>query len=270
MRIASGCGPAVAGRPHDPRLVVRRPLRWVGEAHRSHSPARSRHSSMPSRQTIRRPDGSAWSPPTAPRPSCTIEPMSVPGRVEAASLLISLDPHVRALRHARAVAEVAAWIAARAIARGRLIDRRRLEAAALLHDVDKLLPAHHPLKGLPHGEGSATWLADAGYPELSPLVIDHPVTRLADESILNRLLDGPPEALIVAYADKRAAQRLGSIDVRFASWRRRYPRSSVETLRARAGRLESAACALAGVRPDEVRRLRWTSAALREARKRSA
>ena len=60
--------------------------------------------------------------PDARRPACrrvavrlrgTIERMTVPGRVEAAELLLSLDPPAWFLRHARAVAEVAAWLAAR-------------------------------------------------------------------------------------------------------------------------------------------------------------
>ena len=94
--------------------------------------------------------------------SSTIEPMTVPGRVEAASLLLSLDPPAWFVRHARAVAEVAAWLAARIEARGVAVDRRLVEAAALLHDVDKALPAGDPARALPHGDGSAAWLTRAG------------------------------------------------------------------------------------------------------------
>ncbi len=61
--------------------------------------------------------------------------MTVPGRVEAAELLLSLDPPTWFLRHARAVAEVAGWLGARIAAAGTTIDRRLVEAAALLHDV---------------------------------------------------------------------------------------------------------------------------------------
>ena len=32
----------------------------------------------------------------------------------------------------------------------------------------------------------------------------------------------------MAYADKRAGQRLESMDARFASWRRRYPQRVVD------------------------------------------
>jgi hypothetical protein len=91
----------------------------------------------------------------------------------------------------------------------------------------------------------------------------------------------------VAYADKRAGQRLESMDARFASWRRRYPSGPGEpALRpgdrapggkrgwddetaalvvARAQRLEREICGLAGVRPEDVARLRWARRAVREA-----
>ena len=89
------------------------------------------------------------------------------------------------------------------------------------------------------------------------------------------------EERIVAYADKRAGQRLESMDARFASWRRRYPlgtvregppdgrrlgRVAMSAVRARAARLEADVCRAAGIAPAEVRRLPWTGAALRAAR----
>lgn len=200
------------------------------------------------------------------RASGTIESMSAPGRVEAASLLLSLRPAPWALRHARGVAEVAAWIARHAASRGVTLDRRVVEAAALLHDADKLLPAGHPLRQRPHGTGSAAWLEAMGHRELGAVVIDHPVTRLADPATLTRLTTSSPEGAIVAYADKRVGQRLGPLDARFASWRRRYPSSSIDRLRERAAVLEHHVCGLAGVRAGEVGRLRWTDRALRAAR----
>src|SRR5262245_59729388 len=99
--------------------------------------------------------GRPTAPSGRPRPSGTIEPMTVPGRVEAASLLLSLHPLDWQIRHARAVGEVAGWLAVRIAANGIAVDRRLVESAALLHDVDKILPRDHPIKALPHGEGSA-------------------------------------------------------------------------------------------------------------------
>jgi hypothetical protein len=202
--------------------------------------------------------------------------MTVPGRVEAAELLLSLDPPAWFLRHARAVAEVASWLAARTAAttRARQVDRSLVEAAALLHDADKVLPAGDPVAALPHGDGSAAWLARRGHPELGPAVAAHPVTRLVDaERYRAWAAAASLEERIVAYADKRAGQRLEPMAERFTSWQRRYPggwsTAEAVAVRRRADYLESDVCRAAGVVPNEVRRLRWTAAALRAARGRA-
>ncbi len=205
--------------------------------------------------------------------------MTVPGRVDAASLLLSLDPQPWFVRHARAVAEVAGWLAARIDGRGIAVDRRLVEAAALLHDADKALPADDPARALPHGEGSADWLTRMGHPELARAVASHPVTRLLDGERYQRWAAfASREERIVAYADKRAGQRLESMDARFASWRRRYPNltggdrqvagwddAAMQAVRARAARLEADVCRAAGIAPADVRRLAWTGDALRAA-----
>ncbi len=193
--------------------------------------------------------------------------MTIPDRREAARLLCSLEPPAWFLRHATVVADVAAWLAARAADRGTPVDRAVVEAGALLHDVDKLPGAGVP--GLRHGDGSAAWLMDRGFAALGPVVRDHPVTRLEASSFDAWLGTASIEARIVAYADKRGGQRLEPMDARFASWRRRYPSgwnaATEAVVRERARSLEAGVCAAAGVRPDEVRRLRWSRAALASA-----
>jgi hypothetical protein len=228
--------------------------------------------------------------------------MTVPARREAARLLLSLDPPAWSLRHACAVADVAAFLAHAIDRAGTPIDVAAVEAAALLHDVDKIRAAR--VAGTRHGEGSAAWLTAHGLAELGPLVRDHPVTRLADDVEAARLEAAPLEARIVAYADKRAGQRLESMDERFGSWRRRYPSGPADPqdpldppgaadrarggtnapfasdgpprghgwddevsrrVEARALALERGVCAAARVEPAGVRRLRWSRRALREA-----
>jgi hypothetical protein len=155
-----------------------------------------------------------------------------------------------------------------------------VEAAALLHDVDKLDSLRSEIDGQRHAEGSAEWLARQGFPELGPAVAAHPVTRLADGAWFERwFAAATPEELIVAYADKRAGQRLESMAARFASWQRRYrPQERAGRARGswsdqteaavwqRARAIEDRVCGLAGVAPERVRRLAWTGRALRAAR----
>jgi hypothetical protein len=204
-----------------------------------------------------------------------IERMSVPGRVDAATLLLSLRPPAWHLRHVRAVAEVAAWLAFQSVAAGRPVDRALVEAAALLHDVDKVLPADDPLGALRHGAGTAAWLTARGHGELAAATAGHPVTRLAAPDADAWLDRATAEEILVAYADKRASQHLLPMAGRFADWTRRYPESvgwhgwsgaEAAAVRRRAERIESAACALAGTTPGAVRRLRWTGRALAAAR----
>ncbi|HSW43367.1 MAG TPA: HD domain-containing protein [Patescibacteria group bacterium] len=211
--------------------------------------------------------------------------MPVPSRRAAAALLLSLEPPAWQLRHARAVAEIAGWLAPRCAARGAAVDRALVEAAALLHDIDKAIPATGPAAdreanpavapaahpaALAHGAGSAAWLAARGMAELAPAVAAHPVTRLLEPGADTWLTSAPIEELLVSYADKRAGQRLESLEARFAGWRRRYPggwSAADEALaRARAAALEAAVCGHAGVAPGAVRRLAWTGPALRAAR----
>jgi putative nucleotidyltransferase with HDIG domain len=190
--------------------------------------------------------------------------MTVPGRLEAASLLYSLDPPDWLLRHSRAVGEVAGFLAARIAGRGLRVDPRLAESAALLHDVDKALPRDDPRRSLGHGHAGARWLVDRGHEELAGPVSTHPVTRLLDGAWFDAwLASAAPEERIVAYADKRAGQRLVSLDARFASWSTRYPDawddSTVARVRAAAERLEADVCGMAGVAPADVRRLPWTA-----------
>ena len=197
--------------------------------------------------------------------------MTVPDRATAAALLLELDPPPWFLHHAQAVAEVAGWLAARIAACGIPVDRSLVEAAALLHDADKVLPLDDPARALPHGDGSAAWLERRGHGELARAVAAHPVTRLADGDRYRRWAAfASREERIVAYADKRAGQRLESVDARFASWLRRYPGSwdavTLHTVRTRVMSLEAEVCRAARVTPADVRRLGWTAAALRTAR----
>lgn len=197
----------------------------------------------------------------------TLDLMAVPTRTEALSLLLSTSPSPRLLRHMTVVAEVASFLAYRAAQAGATVDRRLAETAALLHDVDKALPRDHPLRGLGHGRAGAAWVSEAGHPELARALAAHPVMRLSESSAADWIDRGALEERIVAYADKRATQRVVSLDQRFGRWQRKHPRYIDRLARARvmADRLEASVCAAARIRADEVERLRWVDDAVARA-----
>jgi putative nucleotidyltransferase with HDIG domain len=193
--------------------------------------------------------------------------MAIPSRSEAAALLRGLDPNDKLMAHSTAVGEVAAFLCSGMISRGVEVDVDLVETAAFLHDVDKALPQGHEVRKLGHGIGGAKWLTDLGYEELAIAVANHPVGFLAAADSYDEYAQKVGfEGLIVAYADKRALQEIVSLDARFDRWARRYPDSeTLPVARERARLLERDVCEAAGVDPDEVGRLSWVAAALREA-----
>jgi putative nucleotidyltransferase with HDIG domain len=197
----------------------------------------------------------------------TLGPMAIPTRSEALSLLMSTSPSPRLLQHMTVVAEVASFLAYRATQAGVTVDRRMIETAALLHDIDKALPREHPLRALGHGAAGAAWLSEAGHAELARTVTAHPVMRLNRADIEIWLLEAPIEERIVAYADKRATQRVVSLDQRFERWQRKHPEYAqrLEHALLMARRLEAGICEAIGVRPNQIERLCWVEGAMARA-----
>jgi len=193
--------------------------------------------------------------------------MAVPTRSEALLLLMSTHPAPRLLKHMTVVAEVASFLAYRATRAGVVVDRRLAETAALLHDVDKALPPGHQLRTLGHGKAGAVWLSQAGHPELARTLMAHPVSRLTDADAATWISQGPLEERIVTYADKRATQRVVSLEQRFERWRRKHPeyRDQLDRALAMACRLETDLCATIGIEATDVERLRWVDDAMARA-----
>jgi putative nucleotidyltransferase with HDIG domain len=190
--------------------------------------------------------------------------MSIPTRSEAARILRDLSPPDWLLEHSAVVADVASFLGRRIDERGHAIDVALVEAAALLHDVDKALPANDPLKGFGHADAGAAWLRERGHDELARSVAAHPVMRLTeDERYQFWIRDATVEERVVAYADKRSRQDLVSLDDRFQHWRDRHgDTDAMHVARGRAEKLEAEICDAAGVTPDQVERDPWADAEL--------
>jgi hypothetical protein len=184
--------------------------------------------------------------------------MSIPTRDQAQTILHELHAPAWLLRHSIAVSEVAAFLAARIREPRSDLPADLPETAALLHDVDKTPPLKPLRVALGHGTAGAAWIAGRGYPELAPAIASHPATRLADEAEFNRWFQhASPTELIVAYADKRAAQQLVPMSERFDKWEQNHPERANQIAHGRilAERLDRHVCDAAGIAPADVQRL---------------
>lgn len=152
------------------------------------------------------------------------------------------------------------------VRRGVAVRTDLVEAAALLHDVDKAHADGELRRTRGHGAGGAEWLSEQGYPELASAVAHHPVGSLGEAGNYEAWAAATGlEGMVVAYADKRAAQDVVSMDERFERWHRRFPTSEMLVVaRERADRLENEICSQAGLAPEDIGRLPWVADALRQ------
>ena len=127
--------------------------------------------------------------------------------------------------HSEGVARVAVAAAA-LIAEAQIpIDGALVEAAALLHDIDKVEIRRD---GGEHGIVGARRLEAAGYEELAMPVASHPISCLLDDERFPR---GWP-SVVVAVADRHVAQQFLTVDERLDDMKLRY--------REHAGEIEAA------------------------------
>lgn len=185
--------------------------------------------------------------------------MPVPDRHTARRLLDEAELPDGVVVHSVGVARVAA-AAAGLLAQAQIpVDGALVEAAALLHDIDKLEIRR---TGGQHGIVGARRLEGAGYPELAMPVASHPISCLLDDERFPR---GWPSVL-VAVADRHVAQAFMTVDERLDDMMERHPehRASIEAARRPAHALEAELAEAAGLAvPELVRRLRvaWEAGA---------
>jgi putative nucleotidyltransferase with HDIG domain len=185
--------------------------------------------------------------------------VAVPDRSIALRLLDEAELPDGIVVHSRGVARVAVAAAGLVAEAGIPIDGRLVEAAALLHDIDK--PEVRRTGG-EHGIVGARRLEAAGYPELAMPVASHPVTALLD---MDRHPIGWPSVL-VAVADRHVAQEFLTIDERLDDMQRRHPEfaAQIDMARGPAHALEGELAEVTGLTVgDLVDRLRaaWEAGA---------
>lgn len=159
--------------------------------------------------------------------------MAIPDAEEARRILDARHLPKGIVSHSEGVARVAREAARRLEAAGIPVHVGLIEAAALLHDIDKLETRSG--KGV-HGAAGAALLESMGFGELGPPVASHPVTALLDD---RRFPRGWP-SVVVNVSDKHVAQAFLTIDERLDDMALRYPRyrSEIESARRPAHALE--------------------------------
>ena len=185
--------------------------------------------------------------------------MAVPDRSTARRLLSEQELPDGIVVHSEGVARVAV-AAAGLVAEAQIpVDGALVEAAALLHDIDKVEVQR---TGGEHGVVGARRLEALGYEELAMPVASHPITALLDD---DRFPIGWP-SLLVAVADRHVAQEFMTIDERLDDMKERHPEhaASIETARRPAHALEEELAEVTGLSVDAlVERLRaaWEAGA---------
>jgi len=115
--------------------------------------------------------------------------------------------------HVTLVARVALFLAGQLMKQQiTTVDVRLLEAAALLHDIDKNAPK---LPGERHPDACIRILKERGYYEVARVVSTHPLHAICDTSIAPHTW----EEKLLFLADKMVKFEIGTVDSRFALWR---------------------------------------------------
>ena len=181
--------------------------------------------------------------------------MAIPDRPTARQLLDGMPTGI--VVHSTGVARVAV-AAAGLVAEAQIpVDGALVEAAALLHDIDKVEIRR---TGGEHGIVGARRLEAMGYGELAMPVASHPLHALLDD---DRFPIGWPSVL-VAIADRHVSQEFMTVDERLDDMQQRNPdhADSIEAARRPAHALEEQLAEAVGLDvPALVDRLRaaWES-----------
>ena len=173
--------------------------------------------------------------------------MAVPDRSTARRLLDEAALPDGIVIHSTGVARVAV-AAASMLAEAQIpIDGALVEAAALLHDIDKV---EIRSAGGDHGIVGARRLEALGYPELAMPVASHPITCLLDD---DRFPIGWPSVL-VAIADRHVGQEFVTIDERLNDMQRRHPEyaAAIEVARRPAHALDAELAETVGLSVDDL------------------
>jgi putative nucleotidyltransferase with HDIG domain len=185
--------------------------------------------------------------------------VAIPDRHTARQLLADAGLPDGIVVHSEGVARVAVAAAGLVAEASIPVDGALVEAAALLHDIDKIEIRR---TGGEHGIAGARRLEELGYPELAMPVASHPLNALLDD---DRHPIGWPSVL-VAVADRHVGREFVTVNERLDDMKARHPEhaDAIETARRPAHALEEQLAEATGLSVDAlVDRLRaaWEAGA---------
>lgn len=152
------------------------------------------------------------------------------------------------IAHCINVSKIAVFIAEKINSRGGNVNVSLVRAAALLHDIDKIIEIKN--KSGRHGEMAREILEKEGYPEIAKIAQRHVIHQILKEGALSTL-----EEKIVFYADKRVKHdKVVSLSERFEYLRKIYPQylDSINLAEPRTKELEAEIMNKAGINADEI------------------
>ncbi|VVB61497.1 HD domain protein [uncultured archaeon] len=174
---------------------------------------------------------------------------SIPSRGECLELLKKYKVPQNVIAHCMKVNEVAMFLARKMKERGEKVNPELVNAASLLHDLDKIEDIRNG--GGRHGVLSREILEKEGYPEVGKIAEKHTMHTILKTDCLLTL-----EEKIVFYADKRVKHdKIVSLDERFGYLRKTYPQylDSINRAESLVKKLEKELMEKAGISADEIK-----------------
>lgn len=144
--------------------------------------------------------------------------MKIPTKEECLKILKEKNVPNNIIAHTTKVCEFSMKVADLLEREGIKVNRKLVEAGALLHDVEKLSTKDHIVEGY-------EFIKSLGYPEVATVIKKHGLQHIDDDSFEPKTW----EEKIVFYADKRVKNdRVVSVNERFEYVKKRYNHYDVD------------------------------------------
>lgn len=148
----------------------------------------------------------------------------IPTKKQCFKILENYQIPSRIIEHSEMVLYVAVFLADKCNLNNAYVNTDIVKAAALLHDLDKLMVIGNPSK---HGFIAADILAKKGMNEITSPIKKHSLSHIKGD------LQHKPltlEEKIIFYSDKICTNKLVSLEDRALAWIKKYPQNTNQIL----------------------------------------